>query len=374
MSRYKLAMTAATLSLVGGGSSWADDVQTEALNLAQLKQYDAALAVLDAADAETQAELSRDLLKARLLSWAGRYEEAHELLTKLKSQNPDAADIDVIFGNLFYYQGKLEPAEQSFASALSTAPDHGDAVSGMGRVEKAKEARRIADLKWRVDAGASFSSFADDASDDWNEQFVNVQRRTGDVAVSVGAHHYKRFGESDTQLNVGLASVKYGGVDLSVQVSAVPDADFRPDASVGGRVGKSIEVTEDIDAYLALGYRYDSFGTGAVQTAQPELTATFSNGLELTSKLIVTRQENADTQTGFLVQGVYPVAKTVRLKLGFADAPEVINGQAVGTKSYFGGISFDVSDTLTFHANAARQDRAGNITRDDFVVGITRKF
>ena len=170
------------------------------------------------------------------------------------------------------------------------------------RVNKAKEARRIASLKWRVDAGGSYSSFKDDVAEDWNEQFINVQRKTGNVAVSVGAHQYRRFGASDTQINVGVASAKRESVDWSVQVSATPDPDFRHEASVGARVGKSIEVTDEIDAYLALGYRYDSFETGDVQTLQPELVTTFSNGLELTGKVIVTDQENADTQTGFLVQ------------------------------------------------------------------------
>lgn len=374
MRTYKLAVSAVTLSMVGVGAGWADDVQTEALNLAQLQKYDDALALLNAADKTSEADLSQDLLKARLLSWAGRYGEAHTLLSELKSEHPDDTEIDVIFGSLYYYQGKLEPAEQSYALALSRTPEHGDAISGMDRVQKAKEAKRIADLKWRVDAGGSYSSFKGEAAEDWNEQYINVQRRTGDVAVSVGVHQYRRFGKSDTQVKIGAASTKRGGIDWSVEASATPDADFRPDASIGGRAGKAIEVTKDIDAYLALGYRYDSFETGAVQTLQPELTAHFSNGVELTSKLVVTTQENADTQTGYLVQGVFPVAKTVRLKLGYADAPEVINGQAVGTKSVFGGVSFDVSSTLTFHANAARQDRADNITRDDFLVGFTRKF
>ena len=374
MSSYKLAISAATLSLTGVGAAWADDVQADALKFAEAQKYDAALALLDAAEEDKAEELSRNLLKARLLSWAGRYEEAHDLLKALNSDHPDTADIDVTFGNLFYYQGKLAPAEQSFAKALSLAPDHGDAVAGMGRVERAKEARRIANLKWRVDAGGSFSSFKDNSAEDWNEQFVNVQRRTGDVALSAGVHQYQRFGSRDTQVTAGVASTKRGGVDWSVQASATPDADFRPDASLGARVGKSIKVTEEIDAYLALGYRYDSYETGGVHSAQPELSATLSNGLELTGKLIVAAQENADTQTGFLVQGVYPVTDTVRLKLGYADAPEVINGQAVGTKSFFGGVSFDVSETLTLHANAARQDRADKITRDDFVVGFTRKF
>ncbi len=374
MSRYKLALSAVTLSIVGAGVSWADDAQTEALNFAQQQNYDAALAVLDSAEPQEEEALSRALLKARLLSWAERYDDAHALLSELKVEHPNVADIDVTFGNLFYYQGQLEPAEQHFALALQSAPGNGDALSGSERVQKAKEARRIAKLKWRVDAGGSYSSFKNDTAEEWNEQYVNVQRRAGDVTVSVGANRYKRFGETDTQVKVSVDNAKRGGVDWGIHAAVTPDADFRPETSVGSRIGKSIDVTEDIKAYVALGYRYDQFESNFVQTAQPELTAFFSNGLELTGKVIVTDQENEEVQTGYLVQGVYPVAETVRLKLGYADAPEVINGQAVGTKSYFGGLSFDVSDTLTFHANAARQDRADNITRDDFSVGFTRKF
>lgn len=374
MSCRKLVITAATFSFAGVGASWADDVQFEALKFAEQQNYDAALAILEVAEVQDQETLPRDLLKARLLSWAGRYSEAHELLCKLKSTYPDTPDIDVTFGNLFYYQGKLDPAGQHFANALQIDPAHGDAIAGQERVSKAKEARRIANLKWRVDAGGSYSSFEDDAGEDWNEQYINVQRNTGDVAISVGANRYQRFGKTDTEVKIGVDDAKSGGLDWGAQVAVTPDADFRPKASVGGRVGGAIEVTDDIKAYLSLGYKYDQFEDNYVQSAQPELTTYFSNGLELTGKVIVTDQQNEELQTGYLVQGVYPIAETVRLKLGYADAPEVINGQAVNTKTYFGGVSFDINDTLTLHANAARQDRADNITRDDFSVGFTRKF
>lgn len=374
MSPYKIAVSAVTIGLIGSGVSWADDVQSEALKFAEQQNYDAALNVLDSAEPDQEAALDRRLLKARLLSWAGRYAEAETLLLELKAEHPNAADIEVTFGSLFYYQGKLEPAEKHFASALQLAPDNQDARSGHARVLNAKEARRVANLKWRVDAGGSYSTFKDSAADDWNEQFVSVQRKTGDVAVSVKANQYKRFGKSDTQITVGIDDAKRGGVDWGVYAASTPDADFRPKTTVGGRVGGSIKVTEEISTYLALHVRRDQFDTGDVQSVQPELTTYFSNGLELTGKVILTDQENADTQTGYLVQGVYPVADTVRLKLGYADAPEVINGQAVSTKSYFGGVSFDVTDTLSFNINAARQDRADNITRDDFSIGFTRKF
>ena len=71
MTPYRIALSAVTLSFIGAGASWADDIQAEALKFAEAQNYDAAIALLDAATETSTEDLSRALLKARLLSWQG---------------------------------------------------------------------------------------------------------------------------------------------------------------------------------------------------------------------------------------------------------------------------------------------------------------
>ena len=228
--------------------------------------------------------------------------------------------------------------------------------------------------RWRIDGGGSYSNFDSDALEEWGQQFARVEHRRGNVAYALGADNYQRFGAHDTQINAAISNARRGGIDWGLVASTTPSADFRPKTSIGGHVGGTINVSDSIKTYAAVRYRQDHFSDTTVHSSQPEVTTYFKSGLELTGRAFVTKQEDEDTQIGWLVQARHPVGDRTSLSIGYADAPEVINESVISTQSIFAGASFDVTDNLTFHANFNRADRENIHVRNDVSVGFTRKF
>jgi len=164
-----------------------------------------------------------------------------------------------------------------------------------------------------------------------------------------------------------------GGWDWGVEVGLTPDALFRPDFSAGGRVGRAIEIENGTVLYPNVTYRYDDYAAGAIHNIQPSITTYFENEVELTGRLIGTVQEAENDQLGWLVQGRIPVSNQLRLNIGYANAPEAIDGVVVTTQSLFGGLSYALRDDLELHLNFARDDRENIYIRDSVNVGFTHK-
>jgi len=84
---YKFAASALAMSAVPAGAIWAEGIHGEAMRLAADKNFDGALSLLAAEDAADQNTIEHRLLKARLLSWAGRYDQALSVLEDLRQSN-----------------------------------------------------------------------------------------------------------------------------------------------------------------------------------------------------------------------------------------------------------------------------------------------
>lgn len=372
---YKRAATALALVAIPSGAVWAQGVHADAMRLAEDKQFDEALALLLAEDAEHKEEYGHRMLKARLLSWGARYDEAQSVLAALKEDFPENSEVDVSLGNLAFYQSKFDQAEAHFSDALRLSPDHSDAVAGVSRVRAAKKAEaEKTEYRWRVDAGIGQSTFDTDAIEEWGEQFISASHKGENVVLTLGATRYERFGATDTQINAAIGKSKPGGVDWGLMAAATPDANFRAKSTIGGHIGTTFDVGSKVKAYTAVHYRRDTFEDKTVQSVQPQVTAYLGGGTVVSSKVFITTEENEDAQIGWLAEVRQPLGERVTARIGYADAPELINGSTVTTQSLFGGVSFDVADNLTFHVNLARSDREDLHVRNDVSVGITRKF
>lgn len=162
-------------------------------------------------------------------------------------------------------------------------------------------------------------------------------------------------------------------MDWGIEGGFTPDSDFRPDFSAGGRLGYSLNLENGITAYPNLDYRYDDYALGGIHTVQPGLTTYFDNGISLTGRLIGTFQDAEDDQIGWLIQGHAPVTQKLKLNLGYASAPEAIDGVVIDTESFFGGLSYSVLDDLDIHINLAHDNRAESFSRNSLNVGFTHK-
>ena len=373
-SVLKTSLASILASAVMALPAFAQDSNARALELAGAQKYDQALALLSAQDRAVQQGYDHRFLEARILSWAGRYPEARAEIDSLLIDYPGNADVMLALGNLEYYQGNLKAAERQYQAVLAIAPNYTDAQNGLTNVRKARAAaRNRGGYRWRFDGGVGVSDFDVDGLSDWNEQFLRAERVSGDLAYSGSVTRYDRFDMTDVQFGLGVSDAVRGGFDWGLDFGLTPDSDFRPDLSLGGRAGYAISAYGGTVYHFGTSVRYDDYDTGDILTIQPELKAYLENGVVLTGRLISTFQSQEDDQLGWLVDGLVPINDRLRVKAGYARAPEAINGVAITTESLFGGVSYQVREDLDLHLNLARDDREDIYIRDSLNVGFTHK-
>ncbi len=373
-SALKQASVLLVLAASTASSAWANEINARALELAGEKKFDQALRILSQQDSELQSGYEHRFLKARILSWAEQYEEARIELQSLNQAFPGNPDLQLAMGNLEYYQGNLDAAEANYELVLEKFPGYTDARTGLDNIRRARAAaQETTPKKWRIDGGLGFSELNDDELPNWNTQFLRAEYSPGPLAYHISMQRYNRFGEENIQFQGGISDTVRGGWDWGIEAGFTPNAIFRPDLSLGGRMGRAIELDNSVVLYPNMSYRYDDYAAGGIHTLQPGLLAYLDDGLVLTGRLIGTFQDNETDQIGWLVQARKPVSQKFELNLGYANAPEAIDGISITTKSLFGGLTYAMRDDLDLHLNLARDDREGSFTRNSVNVGFTHK-
>ena len=367
------AILTATLVLSGPNFAWANEINSRALDLASQKKYEQALTLLSQQDASVRSGYEHRFLKARILSWSGQYSAAQIELDSLNSDFPENPDVGLALGNLAYYQSDLGTAKKYYQAVLDKYPDYQDARNGLENVRRAQSPGPADKKDWRIDGGASFTDLSEDGLESWNSQFLRAEYAPDDLAYSAAIQKYDRFGSSDIQFRAGLADAVKGGWDWGLEGAFTPDATFRPDFSLGGRLGKGVEMANDILLYPNLDYRYDEYSATGIHTVQPGLTAYMENGIVLSGRLIGTFQDDEDDLLGWLGQARLPLSEDIIANFGYASAPEAIDGVAITTQSYFGGLSYSILDDLDIHLNVAHDDRENSFSRNSLNVGFTHK-
>ncbi len=370
---FRQVVLAATLAFALPGFAWANDVNARALDLAVQKNYQQALTLLSQQDVSVRSGYEHRFLKARILSWSGQYSAAQIELDSLIADFPGNPDVELALGNLAYYQSDLATAEKHYQAVIDKYPDYQDARTGLENVRKAKSADPVEDNHWRIDGGASFTDLSEDGLESWDDQFLRVEYTPHNLAYFGSVQKYDRFGSSDVQLRAGLSDAVRGGWDWGLEGAITPDATFRPDFSLGGRLGRGIDVNDGLVIYPNLGYQYDEYAAGGIHTIQPGLTTYFENGITLSGRLIGTLQDSEDDLLGWLVQTRLPATKKLAVNFGYASAPEAIDGLAITTESFFGGLTYAVLEDLDIHLNFAHDDRSNSFSRNSLNVGFTHK-
>ncbi len=376
-SRTRTALTMTALGVFSSALpslAHANDVHVQAMTLVETKDFDGALELLSAEDAAHRSEYDHRFLRARLLAWDGQHRDAQSELDALIAEHPGNPDLALMRGNVAFYQGRLAEAEAYFSSILLRFPDYFDAQTALDNVRRVQIAERDAKRGdgWRVDAGGGLSSLSD-GLESWRNQYVRAARRIGNVEASGSAQRYTRFGMTDTSLGLGARDAVRGGLDWSVQAEITPDADFRPEWSAGGTVGHVYALEDGTVLHPRLTYRYDEYGNQTIHNVSPELTAYLENGVELTGRLIGSMPSEEADQLGWLVIGGVPLSDQVSARLGYARAPEAINGVTTTTSSVFGGVSYAVTDDVKVGVDVGHDARKNSYSRTHANVSVSYK-
>ena len=352
----------------------ADDISDRALALAGQQKFDQALTLLSQQNTALQNSYEHRFAKARILSWDKQFSRAEAELFSLMATHPGDPDLQLVMGNLKYYQSDLEAAQGYYQDVLEKFPNYTDARTGLENVRKARSDQlKSGKHRLRLDTAVSASGFNQSGIDGWNSQSLRGEYKVDTVAYHGTLQRYKRFGSTDVELGGGISDAVRGGWDWGLQAGFTPDADFRPDLSVGGRLGRVLNKGQGAVIYPEVSYRFDDYHTGAIHTLQPGIITYFDNGFVLTGRLIATLADNRDDQIGVLASGLVPVTDRLKLNLGVANAPEAIDGIAITTQSVFGGATYSLNDGFDAFVNLSRHDRENSYVRNSINVGITHK-
>ena len=368
------AIIAASILLCTPTSALANNVNDQALDLASNQNFRQALNLLSRQSQTEKTSYDHRFLKARILSWDGQYSAARQELASLIAAYPNNPDLHLALGNLEYYEGNLDAAQSEYQRVLAQSPNYQDAKNGLANVKKARQSQQSGTKNiWRIDGGLGLSDFDNTEIPEWDDQFLRVEYAPNNLAFHGSIQRYNRFDLTDIQMQAGISDAIRGGWDWGVDIGATLDADFRPDFSLGGRLGRAVELESGIVLYPNLNVRHDEYAAGGIETVQPDLTAYLSNGLVLSGRLIATFQDNEEDQLGWLVETRKSVTERLQLRAGYARAPEAINGTAITTESFFGGLTYAVNDGLDIHVNLSRDDRDASFVRDSANVSFTYK-
>lgn len=359
-----------------------EEISAQALALAGEEDHSGALALLNSQDPEVRDTYDVRFTKARILAWAKEYDKSSAEYMALMADFPGNPDIQNGFGYLEYYRGNLDQAEYHFNQVLAGYPGYEDASNGLNRVAAARADKKSEDYSWRMDVNAGLSSF-DNGQEDWNSQSIRVEHRpggdlgeiAGGLAIYGSADRFERFGLNDIQFFGGVRTDNDENWDLDIGAGFTPDADFRAEFTGRGRAGYKFELEGDTVLHASLGYQFDDYAaTGSVHQISPQIMAYLENGMVLTTRLIHVMQDGESNQTGFLATGLMPVSGRLNARIGYANAPEAVNGVVIDTESLFGGLSYRLNENLELHGTYSRDDRDGFYIRDGYNVGLTQKY
>lgn len=353
-----------------------------------------ATALAQAVDADAlYAEAVRD-------RQSGRSAAAIAKLETVLAARPDDVDARLNLGLALLAEGRLDEADAAFVAVLERAPTYADAQVGRARVAQrrgdvaaaraaAAQARalrpddpEIAALDgslaatggdgrdWRIDAGYAFSSLTKGLPS-WRETTIALTRRLDDrSSLGLGVEQSDRFGAINTFFEARYdRRFDWGGA--YVALGGTPDADYRPEVSLrgGGDVALgSRGTTLTLDGGVA---RYP---TGTVSTLQPGLDqALFGGRLVLGARWINVLDETDEYRSGYSVRASWSALPTLRLKAGYADAPESSEGVTVDVKAFSLGFDADLSERLIVRVNGLHEERDA-YDRDEIAIGFGWRF
>ncbi|EGF92895.1 tetratricopeptide repeat family protein [Asticcacaulis biprosthecium C19] len=360
----KALIVSAILLLAPGAVLAAEGPITEARQLAELKRYDDAVAVLNAAKAQRPDDAELRLTLARVLSWKGDYRAASAELAGLPG-----AEAATIRGNLAYYQSDFATAQARYTEALTIAPEFDEARDGLTRVAAARAAEGP---KWQVDAGTEYSGFSGSDQPDWNQQSVQITRRfnANRSAAHLRLVRYSQFGLNDGEVELGLAGRLGDRVSVYASLAGSPDADFRPEGRMAA--GGAVRMTKSV--WLTFDGRRDRYAAARVTSAAWGMRYEPHDGWALSSRMIRVSPSDSDAQTGYDLRLDGTIREGLRFYAGLADAPETVAAVTIDTRSAFAGIAWDMTQITTLRAGYGRDDRENTYVRHGFHVTVSHRF
>lgn len=362
--------------------------------------YTDALGSIIQAERLAPSDIDIALTKARILAWSMRYDEATEVLDRVRSSRPNNSDVLALRGRVAYYRGHLQDAFDDFKNALALESRNVDALLGLGDVARARgdeaaaasffqKARavdptskdvsdrltkpQVADTPaWRLDIGGSYSSLARTSLKDWSSQYLSLAHIGGPGRyIFGGLARFRRFDRSDVEFSAGAGIPLTHGLTLRMEGGTTPKANFLPRWRIAPAL--SAEILRDTSLILEGGVRHYATGTvsgvnfGAEQFLMDRKAA-------VSARFINSFDKDGRHLTGWsAILSIYPVDR-LSLRGAYSEAPESDAGIVAETRSMSAGFSYDITPTLSVRADFTHDNRLGAYIRDELTVGLGIRF
>ncbi len=301
---------------------------------------------------------------------AQRYGEADQAFETTLALAPDYRDARIAYARSALFAGRPELARRRLAPLLAAGSDDAEA-RGLDQQISATLAMP-GEPSWRLDIAYARSELSQDLGH-WSSATLALSRRI-DPRTTIGGsiEHTERFGVSDTYGEVLAARTFSPRWDGFIAVGGAPDADYRPEFTVRAGGSAGLRTTGTFRARLGLDGVWSRYAVGEVKSLQPYLVLA-AGPVSLTARSINTEDERGKHQSGYTLNGEWSATERLRLRLGWADAPESADGATVPVEAVSAGVAFDLAPRWTVQIAGAHEKRTA-YDRDEIGVAVTRRF
>jgi YaiO family outer membrane protein len=365
------------------------------------QRFEESRAFFDAALAIDRKHLDARLGKVRLAVWTGAVAQARTLIDDVTASVPRNSEAQLLDARIALLERDNKRAEALFSAVAAAEPTNIEALIGLGDVRRARGQEALArqayeqaaDLdpasleikqrlaappprKWRLDVGSEVSELSAGLGT-WTDSGVGLSYQLSpETSAGLRMRVATRFGKTDLQVEGRLDHAFSPAFAAYGIVAATPDADFLAKFSVGAGAGwRAIERSGGFGpVFLNTDARYDVFDASRITTLSPWLQVYLLEERLAFSARWVHAEDDAETAAdGYVLRADVAATERIGIFVGYSDAPEISEGLLIDTRTAFGGVSFDVNDTLTVRASYAHEQRP-TFDRDTIGLSFSVRF
>mgnify|MGYP002780735151 FL=1 len=320
---------------LAGAPQDADALRREAAALAAAGQYDAALALIDAARALAPQDNDIALARARILLWSGKLGAARAEAATVHARAPDYPELAAV--------------EAAIAAALQAQRRRAGIALSAGLADIALASG--SDARWQSAAVSGFAPF-------------------GDRLTATATIDYEKRAVSDTRLALSLSRA-YPLGELRLGIAATPNADFRERWSV--QAGTDIRLDRHVT--LSADARFADYADVSVTALNPAVRLQTGDARHaLTARLIAIFRSDGESDTGASLRYDGQVSGRIRLYGGGASYPDTEAGVTRQLRSGFLGGAIDIGPATSLSLTAEYDRRERSYTRKALMLALVHRL
>lgn len=318
-----------------------------ALRRGELKRVRTMLGELDAA---TLANAEIATLSGRVALEERRYRFAKEEFTRALAADPSNVEVLSGLGDAQTALGDDAAARETFERAIEIDPDSAGIAARLARPPA---------LKWRIDFGSEYSMLTG-GRPAWTDSSATLSyRMRPDTTVALSGRTVTRGTPSDVQLGFRLDHRFSERFAAYGQIAVTPDADILPDASLGAGFG--YRIADDMQyiggIFADFSIKHDIYPDNSITTIAPGIGVMLNDRMTVYARWIHSESDSGAFSDGYLLRADLRPVDRVGLFAGYSDAPEISGSSLDETRTWFAGVSLDISEQLTLRASYSNESR-----------------